>query len=101
MNGCGNKNTLDEFYRICDSIIPDEYGCLLWKGRSGTLTIRGWHQIKINSVRYKVHRLALERKLGRPIRLHHLACHHCDTPSCVNPEHLYEGSELDNHADRG
>lgn len=28
-----------------------------------------------------------------------LACHHCDNPPCINPKHLYWGSELDNAQD--
>jgi predicted XRE-type DNA-binding protein len=52
--------------------------------------------LKINA---KAHRLAWELFVA-PIQDGMLICHDCDNPPCVNPSHLYEGSVIDNVADR-
>jgi hypothetical protein len=45
------------------------------------------------------HRRALMAKLGRSLLPGMQACHHCDNPPCIQPEHLYEGTSADNHRD--
>jgi hypothetical protein len=88
--------TLENFYRICDNIEPDEYGCLPYPGAT-----RGFHfRVIIEGQVRRVNRLVLERKLSRPIRPGFHALHTCDYPSCVNEDHLYEGTDKDNARDR-
>jgi hypothetical protein len=80
----------EQFYRICDSIIPDEYGCHVYLGPGPRINGRGFAPT----------RAVLARKLGRPIKPGYFACHHCDYPPCINPDHLYEGTPSDNQRDR-
>ena len=60
----------------------------------------GYAQMSNDKRRIGVHRLVLERKLGRLLKDNYCACHTCDNPSCINPEHLFEGSVMDNARDR-
>jgi hypothetical protein len=43
--------------------------------------------------------VALEQKLGRPLLPGMQALHHCDNPPCIQQEHLYEGTCVDNVCD--
>jgi hypothetical protein len=87
---------LTKVYQIFDSIQPDEYGCHQWPNVLVGYYGRAWIS---RGIQIYAHRLALERKLGRPIKPGLCALHTCDCKSCVNPDHLYEGTYTDNLLD--
>ncbi len=78
-------------------------GCWLW---TGSLTSTGYGQIGLGSKTdgtrkpHKAHRVAYELYVGKiPHGMGVL--HRCDTPLCVNPQHLFLGTQKDNSQDMG
>lgn len=72
-------------------------GCWIWTGAKHE---RGYGEFShSNGKRERAHRFSLQLKLGRPLVAGSYACHTCDTPSCVNPNHLYEGTPQTNISD--
>jgi hypothetical protein len=68
--------------------------CILWTGAR----VGGYGQRRVNGVRHYVHRLVWEQVNG-PIPVGMLVLHKCDTPACINPEHLFIGTHKDNMQD--
>jgi hypothetical protein len=90
----GESATLSEI--ITSRSIPEpNTGCWLW---TGTLGLDGYGKIKRAGKTYRAHRLSYELFCDAPGEM--LVMHKCDTPLCVNPDHLSLGTPADNMEDK-
>lgn len=77
-----------------DASIDRSGDCHIWRG---TTTAKGYGLFSYAYKSYLAHRLV--RGLHGGDLLTPVVMHTCDNPSCVNPEHLRDGSYADNVAD--
>lgn len=72
-------------------------GCWLW---SKSTTAAGYGRVGLGRRGHTgyAHRASYECAFG-PIPPDAVICHRCDTPACVNPDHLFVGSQGDNVRD--
>lgn len=71
-------------------------GCWIWIGGKDKY---GYGQFGEGGRNYRAHRYSYELYVG-PIPDGLCACHKCDNPSCVNPDHLWPGDDKQNAEDR-
>jgi len=60
----------------------------------------GYGQFNIGHKNFYAHRIAWEIYTGKKIERKKVICHKCDNPSCVNPKHLFIGTQKDNIEDK-
>lgn len=74
---------------------PKGYGIFHAPGYSKT----GGKSVKAHAFSYEIHFGKIPAK-GNGSFVRMFICHHCDNPSCVNPDHLFLGTNSDNQRDR-
>lgn len=92
------KLLTEEIERFGDSFIPvTESGCWIWekgvdKDGYGNFSTKARETIRAHRISYFIYKGEIPK--GK------MVLHTCDTPSCVNPNHLYIGDNYDNMRDR-
>lgn len=98
----GDPNIVHAYSRPDDSVerfwqnVEISDGCWIWRGAPDA---HGYGRLRVRGVTVKAHRFSYAIHKGE-IPPDTCVCHLCDTPLCVNPDHLWLGSNADNIQDR-
>ncbi len=76
--------------------VNEDNGCWEWVANRFP---KGYGCFKLNGKSQAAHRISYEIHTGE-IQEGMVICHKCDNPCCVNPVHLFMGTQKDNLLDR-
>lgn len=83
--------------RLMRKVESEESGCWYW---TGAVTQHGYGRMSWKNHVYRTHRLAAHLWLGLDLEdTDTKVCHTCDSPPCLNPDHLYLGTQKSNVGD--
>jgi hypothetical protein len=82
--------------RFWAKVVVHPGGCWEWRGRRMP---KGYGKLNRGTKTVYAHRLAFELRNG-PIPDGLYVLHKCDNPPCINPDHLFLGTQADNVRDR-
>ena len=88
------KDWLTHIKTNCVAIDPVS-GCWNWLNAK---TPKGYGKVTYKYRTWIAHRLVWFLTKGKDSK--HDLCHTCDNPACVNPDHVYEGDDITNTADK-
>lgn len=93
----GQKKNTPLSKRFFDKVMPEpNTGCWLW---IGAINESSYGSMRVNKKTLLAHRISFELH-SRPIPKGKLVLHRCDNSLCVNPAHLYIGTDSDNTKDK-
>lgn len=87
---------LHSMMRFKDSTKLASSGCVEWIAYKNP---QGYGVMGVGGTYYSAHRLSWAWANSQNIPEGMFICHTCDNPPCVNPEHLWPGTALDNKRD--
>ena len=87
--------------RFMSRVVKDPCGCWLWAGyvrKKTRSNHKEYGNFWLNGKQTLAHRASWMLHKGE-IPTGQIVCHSCDTPLCVNPDHLWLGTQADNMKD--
>lgn len=94
MTCCKRPNYCSPKCKLLEGIQKTDTGCWLYKNSNSGI----YSKVRWEGKWHSGHRISYESFVG-PVPQGLWVCHKCDTPKCINPEHLFVGSASENRRD--